>query len=576
MGRLSATGASEQDLVCALEQSGQPVLFGSGGLLEHFPGAVLLAGPNGLVLGANAVADPIVALLQRGEAEQLRQACETAIAAGKPAQVSPLLVGPEGGDRGSGLAFDVAVLPWANGTAALLLGRDITLERSLRAALIESRQRYKDLVEAASDFAWETDLEGRFTFVSSHGALGHPAAALVGTRASELELDHVPGEASPFTTRQPVHEVEVWVTRADREPACLLATALPLYGPEGDWRGARGLCRDTTAEHSKKARLAVDRHRERLLAYILGILRDEMDPGPMLQAAAGALVPALAASGACIFRRNRAGVLVCAAQAGDLPGPDQLDPLVARVLTGADEVEAPAEGGVLLAKATRFQDAPNGALCLWRGGSAETWASEDRILLAEIAGQLGLTNHQLARQEELEELSSCDPLTGLLNRRSFLAEVARRCARRAAWRGGAALFFVDLDNFKAVNDRHGHQCGDLALVTLARILREHTRSRDLAARFGGDEFALFIEDISLGAAGHKGRELLEAARELEALSGDPAHPLGLSLGIAFCPPDGREALDDLIDRADRAMYAVKRRGKGGLELAAVEAKADLR
>src|SRR3546814_3704658 len=110
-------------------------------------------------------------------------------------------------------AFDVVVLPWASGPVALLLGRDVTLERSLRAALVESRQRYKDLVEISNDFAWETDGEGRFAFVSPRGALGYPATALVGRSAHELLLDPSVGDdaaASPFTARSMVEEAELW------------------------------------------------------------------------------------------------------------------------------------------------------------------------------------------------------------------------------------------------------------------------------------------------------------------------------------------------------------------------------
>ncbi|RMD65054.1 MAG: GGDEF domain-containing protein [Alphaproteobacteria bacterium] len=172
----------------------------------------------------------------------------------------------------------------------------------------------------------------------------------------------------------------------------------------------------------------------------------------------------------------------------------------------------------------------------------------------------------MARQEELEALSSSDPLTGLLNRRSFLNELERRFSRRGGWRGGAALFFIDLDNFKAVNDRHGHQRGDVVLATVARILRDQIRSRDLAARLGGDEFALFIEDITPAAARQKGQDLLKAARELAPFSAAPDHPLGLSIGAAFCWPDDDGDAAALIERADQAMYAVKHRGKGGVEV----------
>ena len=293
----------------------------------------------------------------------------------------------------------------------------------------------------------------------------------------------------------------------------------------------------------------------------------------MFTAAAGALVPALPAAGACIYRPDRGGVLSCAAQAGERPPPELLDPVLKRIADqgsedqgSEDEIEITEECGTLLAQATRFTGERRGVLCVWRAGQVGPWNRADRYLLGEIAGQIGLAGRQLARQEELEELSSTDALTGLLNRRSFIEELQNRYAQRPDRRGGAALFFIDLDNFKQVNDRHGHQQGDLALVALARILREQTRGRDLVARLGGDEFALFIEDITPAAAEHKGDELLRAGAELDAYSGSPDAPLGFSVGIAACDPDCRESLDGLIDRADQAMYRVKRRGKGGLDL----------
>ncbi len=550
----------------AVEEAVDLGLFAVGGSFERFPGAVLVAGRNGMVLAANESAAPIAALLQQGRSEDLRAAIHSALS-GRAAQINPLLLAREDGKRTVGLAYDMAILPWGSGTAALLLGRDITLERSLRSALIESRQRYKDLVEASSDFAWEADASGRFIFVSAQGALGYSAAELVGAQALDLLVDTTSDQESPFTTRAPVQEVEMWVKRSDGESACLLATALPLSGPDGEWCGARGLCRNITAERTHEAALAGDRNRERLLAYILGIVRDEMDPAHMLHAAAGALVPALPATGASIYRLDESGALICVAQAGTLPPDDVLEPALQRIADGEEQVEQAVPSGALFAKETRFQDERNGVLCLWRNGAIGPWHSEDRFLLTEIAGQIGLANHQFTRQQALEEASSTDPLTGLLNRRCFVEALEDRYMRGAEQRRGAALFFIDLDNFKLVNDTHGHQRGDMVLAALARILHEQTRSRDLAARLGGDEFALYVEDISPDAAERKGRELILAAEGLKEYSGDPGRPLGLSIGIADCDPDRQETPDELVERADQAMYAVKRHGKGGVSLA---------
>lgn len=564
MAKARASTVINQAYEGTVDESIDLGLFAAGGSFECFPGAVLVAGHNGLVLAANDTATPIANLLQRGASEELRAAINSALS-GRAAQINPLLLDPEDEKRTIGLAYDVAVLPWGSGTAALLLGRDITLERSLRAALIESRQRYKDLVEASSDFAWETDASGRFVFVSAHGALGYSAAELVSAHSHDLLVDAALAQDSPFATRVPVQEVEMWVKRLDGESACLLATALPLSGPDGEWCGARGLCRNITAERTHEAALAGDRNRERLLAYILGIVRDEMDPAQMLDAAVGALVPALPATGASIYRLDEAGELVCVAQSGTLPPDEVLEPALRRVAAGEEQVELAVTSGALFAKETRFQDERNGVLCLWRGGAIGPWHSEDRFLLTEIAGQIGLANRQLVRQQALEEASSTDPLTGLRNRRCFIQAFEERYTRNDG--RSAALFFIDLDNFKLVNDTHGHQRGDMALVAVANILREQIRSRDLAARLGGDEFALYVEDIGLAAAEQKACALISAAEVLKNYSGDPDRPLGLSIGIAMCDPSRGETPDALIERADQAMYAVKRHGKGGVSTA---------
>ena len=566
MAKVPTRTAFDQPPGRSHEETADLGLFAAGGSFERFPGAVLVAGRNGLVLAANAAAEPIATLLQSGTSEDLRTAIHSALT-GHVAQINPLLLAREDGQHTVGQAFDVAVLPWGSGTSALLLGRDITLERSLRAALIESRQRYKDLVEASSDFAWETDAAGRFTFVSAHGALGYSAAELVSAQSLDLLLDAASEHDSPFATRVPVQDVEMWVKGADGEPACLLTTALPLSGLDGEWCGARGLCRNITDERTHEAALAGDRHRERLLAYILGIVRDEMDPEQMLTAAAGALVPALPATGIAIYSLGDDGAMTCVAQAGTLPPDAVLEPALQGIAEGKDQVEMAVKTGALFAKETRFQDQRNGILCLWRIGASGPWNSEDRFLLTEIASQIGLANHQLVRQQALETASSTDPLTGLLNRRCFMETLEERYTRQRERRTGAALFFIDLDNFKLVNDTHGHQQGDMALAGVARLLREHTRSRDLAARLGGDEFALYVEDISAAAAEQKGRDLIEAAAYLGPMSGDPERPLGLSVGIAICEPDRQEATAELIERADQAMYTVKRRDKGGIAVA---------
>ncbi len=583
-----------EDYQRLVEQTPPGGLLSAGGAFAHFPGAVLIAGHNGIVLGANDQAEVIAQILQAGQHEELRAAIQAALG-GTTAQVNPLVVAtseikagevPEGAFRTPverapvERAYDVVVLPWADGTAALLLGRDVTLERSLRAALVESRQRYKDLVEISNGFAWETDAEGRFVFVSPRGALGYEATDLVGRPAGELLLDPESGGAgadtSPFTARAVVEEAEVWVRSSEGVHLCLLSTALPLTSESGAWIGARGVCRDVTSLRCHEADLAEARNRERLFSYIVNMVRRELEPARMLSATAEALMPALALTGISIHAlvdgapgERKLGAAL--AQAGKPAAPDDLRALVARLSADQQAVELEDAGGGLLLRATRYRDEINGLLCARRnGGGAESgtgWSAEDRGLFDNIAGQVGLAIEQLARQTEMEVLSMTDPLTGLHNRRGFVESLEQHLGEDARALRPGALFYIDLDNFKQVNDTHGHQTGDEALLDVAALLKEQIRGGDLAARLGGDEFALFLGGMDRQVAERKAELMLKAAERLRGYSGDADHLLGLSLGVAIYDPRTGEGLDSLLRRADEAMYGAKRAGKHSLNFA---------
>lgn len=185
---------------------------------------------------------------------------------------------------------------------------------------------------------------------------------------------------------------------------------------------------------------------------------------------------------------------------------------------------------------------------------------EDRIELESLNGRL---------RESLEAqtlLARTDPLTGLPNARWFTEELERKIAAR----GGGPLFllYVDIDNFKELNDQYGHAAGDRALVEIADALRASVRSRegekadreaDLAARLGGDEFAIVLAGVGLDGARTIGERIIGRVSELRAAY--PAVDLGASIGIS-CASGGGEQPEDLIRRADRAMYKSKEEGKG--------------
>ena len=287
------------------------------------------------------------------------------------------------------------------------------LERNLRAALADSRQRYKDLVEISSDFAWETDADGAFAFVSPRGALGYTAGALVGREAASFVVEPRKTESLPFGARNSVERAEVWFRRADGELALLVCACLPLHDAQGQWCGTRGVSRDITEERAGEVALARSQYIGRQRTHALRAIWDQVEPRAMLPAAAEAVMRALSAEASWIYRT----------EPGERPGIGKALP------AELDEAEAAVslerEGMQLLVAATRTRRGADGLVCVCREPGRPEWDEDDRTLLADIAHQIGIAMIQVANHEALERLSKIDGLTGLLIRRAFIAEVGQ-------------------------------------------------------------------------------------------------------------------------------------------------------
>lgn len=181
-----------------------------------------------------------------------------------------------------------------------------------------------------------------------------------------------------------------------------------------------------------------------------------------------------------------------------------------------------------------------------------------------VGGIVG-TFHDVTEREiyekELKQMAFCDPLTGLYNRSYFTECVARALEHGDEFSEPVAVIFLDLDNFKTVNDRLGHAVGDEALRVIAGRIQSCLRRDDVAARMGGDEFTIMINDFSEpGQVNAIAQRLLDALKEPIMLK-DCQIALSGSLGIAV-GSSNRESADHLIQRADQAMYRVKSSGKG--------------
>lgn len=138
--------------------------------------------------------------------------------------------------------------------------------------------------------------------------------------------------------------------------------------------------------------------------------------------------------------------------------------------------------------------------------------------------------------------------------------LSRQIAIHHRYSRQGALLFIDLDNFKAVNDMKGHAAGDDALKSVGRILRGLLRETDLASRTGGDEFLVWLNEIEKDQAILKAEEIQSRAAELHDEFGVPEKPLGFSIGVTML--DEINSADGLIAEADARMYEAKRGGKG--------------
>ena len=163
----------------------------------------------------------------------------------------------------------------------------------------------------------------------------------------------------------------------------------------------------------------------------------------------------------------------------------------------------------------------------------------------------------LARQRALAET---DSLTGLLNPRCFYQRLENEAQRAGRYRHPFTLAYLDLDDFKQINDRLGHVAGDRLLQTVAEQLRQQVRSVDVAARLGGDEFALLLPETGFREADEA---LRKVRRALQTAMHDHQWPVTFSIGVAtFC--DAGKDLDTLLRAVDDLMYQAKRAGKDRL------------
>lgn len=215
----------------------------------------------------------------------------------------------------------------------------------------------------------------------------------------------------------------------------------------------------------------------------------------------------------------------------------------------------------------------SGEVAVWWPGMRSNWIHQH---VAPLGDGVAVTVRDISAQKAAEELlrhaAHTDALTGVPNRALLLDRTERAILRSRRHGGPIALFYMDVDHFKRVNDRHGHATGDAVLREFAARLVRSVRAEDTVARLGGDEFCVLLEGFGSHIEALRIADaILSAARVPMALDGSMVH-VTTSIGIAFFRPSDASA-KQFLARADEALYEVKRRGRDGYFAAETESLA---
>jgi diguanylate cyclase (GGDEF)-like protein len=211
----------------------------------------------------------------------------------------------------------------------------------------------------------------------------------------------------------------------------------------------------------------------------------------------------------------------------------------------------------------KTSDTKNGRRGSARRMPARSWQG----LAITVAQHVGLALANLKLQETLRSQSIRDPLTGLFNRRYMEESLEREFRRAARNRRPLSAVMVDIDNFKGLNDEHGHEAGDEVLSRVGQMLAASVRKEDIVCRYGGEEFTLILPEASLADAGKRTEQLRQKVNHSSVhFRGKDVGPVTISAGVAAFPEHGSCAAQ-VLRAADESLYEAKAGGRNRVVVA---------
>jgi diguanylate cyclase (GGDEF)-like protein/PAS domain S-box-containing protein len=430
--------------------------------------------------------------------------------------------------------------------------RDATERKQSEEALRQSEERYRTILDEMADAYFEVNVAGNYTFVNDACCrhLGYPREELIGTsfrdQMSKEELDKVyKAFGKIYMTGKPERGIFYKLLRKDGTTGFAEMTGFPLRNQQGEVIGFRGVGRDITKRKQMEESLRRGEEKYRTILESIQEGYFEVD-----------------LNGKFTFCNNSMSRLTgCSKE--ELLGMNHKqftnEETAKEVFQAFDNVYTTGEPS----KGFDWQIIRKDGVELF----IETSVTLQKDSSGKPTGFKGMIRDITERkrmEQQLNYMATHDALTGLPNRLMFnqLLNQAIRSAQRH--KRQLAVFFIDLDRFKAINDSLGHEAGDRLLKEMANRFKKSLRAVDVVGRLGGDEFVIFIEEVEefrqVEIVAHK---LLSSAIKPMVLQGEECR-VTASIGISIYPGDGSDE-QTLIKNADIAMYFAKEEGKNNYQ-----------
>ena len=445
------------------------------------------------------------------------------------------------------------------------VGRDVSDREATIAALVESTEGLRALTRLVSEWFWQTDSALRFTEVRGPGENGDRLAAALRGQPVEFLANHPryrfdwTALRSSMQARQPFRRIGFTSVGADGDERHLEMSGEPLF-VRGEFAGYRGLVWDVSEREGLLARVSASEARFRALTALSSDWYWETDEELRVT----------------VFDSG-----------GETPRGEPVAALGRVLWDGDNDLESVQPPGWTTLQSDMTERAPIRDVLVRRWVSSThqpvfILISADPLFDAEgkFAGYRGVAKNiseQVQTQARIEQLARVDPLTRLYNRQSFDERAQQLLTVAYSAERQCALLFVDLDNFRLLNNGYGHRVGDRMLRVVADRMRDVVGESNLLGRRGGDELVVLLTDVP------QPEVAVEITQRLIRAIAEPERMLGMevsitaSIGVAFFPNDGPD-LASLLNAADAAMYQAKDAGRKtyALYTLAVARRVDLR